>query len=69
LVTDVTERTIQVRALISAKNAGDQWDLRCEVREKMVAWLRDHEEGVYLPRTRFEANADDQEDVAPAAEA
>ncbi|HJK95706.1 MAG TPA: mechanosensitive ion channel [Polyangiaceae bacterium LLY-WYZ-14_1] len=69
LVTDVTERTIQVRALISAKNAGDQWDLRCEVREKMVAWLRDHEEGIYLPRTRFEADADGQEDVAPAAEA
>jgi len=68
LVTDVTERTIQVRALISAKNAGDQWDLRCEVREKMVAWLRDHEGGTYLPRTRFEAEAEDPEQAAPAAE-
>lgn len=54
VVTDAKDRTLEVRALISAKNAGDQWDLRCEVREKLIAWLRDYEGGRYLPRVRVE---------------
>ncbi len=54
LVTDATDRSIQVRALISAANASDQWDLRCEVREKLIAFLRELEGGRYLPRTRVE---------------
>jgi small-conductance mechanosensitive channel len=39
-VTDTSEKTMQVRLLVSAKSSGDLWDLRCEVREKMLAWLR-----------------------------
>ncbi len=54
LVTDVKDRTLEVRALISAKNAGDQWNLRCEVREKMIKWLGEYEGGRYLPRVRLE---------------
>jgi len=38
-VTEVTEQVMQVRCLVSAKNAPTCFDLRCEVREKMVAWL------------------------------
>lgn len=56
LVTDVKDRTIEVRALISAKNSDDQWNLRCEVREKMIAWLRDFEDGRYLPKIRVEGS-------------
>lgn len=40
-VTDATEKTLQLRALVSAKDSGTAWDLRCEVREKLVAYLRD----------------------------
>lgn len=58
VVTDATERTIQVRALVSAANAGAQWDLRCEVREKLIAFLRKYEGGRYLPRTRVEPGAE-----------
>lgn len=58
VVTGATDRTMEVRALVSAKNAGDQWNLRCDVREKLVAWLRDHEGGAYLPRTRYQAQDD-----------
>jgi hypothetical protein len=54
LVTDATDRCIQVRALISAANSSDQWDLRCEVREKLIAFVRDLDGGRYLPRTRIE---------------
>ena len=43
-----------VRALVSARNASEHWDLRCDVRERLVAWLRDLEGGRYLPRVRIE---------------
>jgi len=39
-VTDATDSTIELRALVSARTPGQTWDLRCEVREKLVAFLR-----------------------------
>lgn len=39
-VTDATERTIQVRLLVSAKSSGDAWDLRCMIREKMIEFIQ-----------------------------
>jgi hypothetical protein len=38
-VSDATERTMQLRGIMSAASSGRSWDLRCEIREKMVAWL------------------------------
>lgn len=38
-VTDTTPSTIQVRAVVTAKDADDIWTARCTVREQMVAWL------------------------------
>lgn len=38
-VTDATERTMQVRILVSARNAGKAFDLRCKVREEVLAFL------------------------------
>lgn len=32
--------TMTLRALMSAKNSPTAWDLRCEVREKMITWLQ-----------------------------
>lgn len=40
-VTDVTESTIQIRALMSAHNGPSVFDLRCYVRERLVQYLRD----------------------------
>lgn len=54
-VTELTERTMQVRCLVSARNAGETFDLRCEVREKMVAWLR--QQPGALPRERMTLDA------------
>ncbi|MFE9257904.1 mechanosensitive ion channel family protein [Streptomyces sp. NPDC006879] len=42
VVTDTTEHTIQVRILLTAKDASDIWTLRCTVRERMIAWLCEH---------------------------
>jgi len=39
-VTDSTEKTIELRALVSAKDASDAWNLRCYVREKMISFLQ-----------------------------
>jgi small-conductance mechanosensitive channel len=39
-VTDLREHTVLVRALMSASNAGEAFDLRCEVREGLVAFLQ-----------------------------
>jgi small-conductance mechanosensitive channel len=50
-VTDTTEKTVELRALMSAASAPDLWELRCEVREKMVAYLQEHYPDA-LPKTR-----------------
>jgi small-conductance mechanosensitive channel len=39
-VTDATERTIQIRALMSARSGPAAFDLRCYVRENLVQFLR-----------------------------
>lgn len=39
-VTGCSERSMLVRPLVSAKNAGSQWELRCEVREKLITFLQ-----------------------------
>ncbi len=38
-VTDTTPNTMQVRALMTAKDADDIWTVRVTVREQMVRWL------------------------------
>ena len=39
-VTDAKERTIELRALASASDAGRSFDLRCEIREKLIEFIR-----------------------------
>ncbi|MBU4432794.1 MAG: mechanosensitive ion channel family protein [Alphaproteobacteria bacterium] len=38
-VTDITAQVLEVRCLISGRNAPTVFDLRCEVREKMMAFI------------------------------
>jgi small-conductance mechanosensitive channel len=55
-VTDATERTMQVRILVSAANSGRAFDLRCKVREGVLAFLaREYPDS--LPRVRAEQPA------------
>ena len=39
-VTDANERAVQVRALVSSANAPRNWELRCQVREKLLDFIR-----------------------------
>jgi hypothetical protein len=52
-VTDAKERSMEVRILASARNSGAAFDLRCEIREKIIAWLQAEHPGA-LPRDRVE---------------
>jgi len=48
--------TITVRALMSAATSPKAWDLRCEIREKMLEWLRaEHPEALPLTRAHVAA--------------
>jgi small-conductance mechanosensitive channel len=52
-VTNTTEHTMELRALMSAADASIAWDLRCEVREKLVEFVqKSYPEA--LPKTRAE---------------
>lgn len=50
-VTDNKESVLEVRLLISAEDAGDMWELRCFVREKMISFINDKYPDSF-PRTR-----------------
>jgi len=39
-VTNTTERAMEIRALMSASDASTAWDLRCEVREKLINFVQ-----------------------------
>jgi small-conductance mechanosensitive channel len=52
-VTNADARTVEVRALVSAEDASKAWDLRCEVREKLIAFLQERYPDC-LPRVRAE---------------
>lgn len=52
-VSDCKETTIELRALVSANSASSVWDLRCEVREKLIDFPQ-REYPSALPRRRYE---------------
>lgn len=39
-VTDLKERTMEIRCLMSCRNSGDAFDLRCFIREEMIKHIR-----------------------------
>ena len=55
-VTNLTERTMELRCLMSSHNASNNFDLRCVVREEMTAWIQQHYPEAF-PTTRFSAMA------------
>ncbi len=57
VVTDSTERTMELRALVSAANSSKAWDLRCLVRERLIDFLqRKYPDS--LPKVRLDPCAD-----------
>ncbi|MDD5129360.1 MAG: mechanosensitive ion channel [Candidatus Omnitrophica bacterium] len=54
-VTNATDKTVELRALMSAADSPTAWDLRCEVREKLLDFLQQRFPDC-LPRVRVEMN-------------
>lgn len=52
-VTGCDAKSLALRALVTASDASKLFDLRCAVREKMIAFLRERHPGA-LPKTRAE---------------
>jgi small-conductance mechanosensitive channel len=52
-VVETGERTVQLRALMSAADSSSAWELRCLVREKLLGYLQEHYPKS-LPRLRLE---------------
>jgi small-conductance mechanosensitive channel len=57
VVTDSTPNALELRALVSAKDGGRAWNLRCEVREKLVEFLAQNYPET-LPRIRAEVDSE-----------
>ena len=57
-VTNATATTIELRVLVSAADSPSCWDLRCKVREKLIAYLQ-AEHPTCLPRVRAEIERGD----------
>ncbi|MEQ8769547.1 MAG: mechanosensitive ion channel family protein [Phycisphaerales bacterium] len=51
VVTEAGESSVTIRALVSAEDASKAWDLRCDVRERLIDFLQREHPGC-LPRTR-----------------
>ncbi len=52
-VTDASGHAMQLRALVSSRDSGRNWDLRCRVREGLLAFVQVHHPDA-LPRWRGE---------------
>ncbi|MDF1542354.1 MAG: mechanosensitive ion channel [Anaerosomatales bacterium] len=55
-VVSASAEALEVRLLVSAADAGKAWDLRCLVREQMVAFIQERYPGS-LPRIRAEVRS------------
>ncbi|MBC8468901.1 MAG: mechanosensitive ion channel [Planctomycetes bacterium] len=54
-VTNTSERTVELRALMSAVDASTAWSLRCHVREKLIDFVQKNFPEA-LPKLRTELN-------------
>jgi len=61
-VTNTTDRTVELRALMSAPDSSVAWDLRCLVREKLLAYLQANFPDC-LPKVRLEMANGEQTDA------
>lgn len=54
LVTDMSDEVITLRCAVSGKNPEDAWALECDVREQLLKFLQDLNDGKHLPRQRVQ---------------
>ncbi|WZL88123.1 mechanosensitive ion channel domain-containing protein [Salinimicrobium sp. 3283s] len=64
-VTDLTEKTMELRALMSAKDAPTAWDLRVYARENLLKFIQENFPDS-LPRTRLEVKEERPRQEGPS---
>jgi small-conductance mechanosensitive channel len=65
-VTESGPATMKVRVIVSVRNSGEAWDLRCQLREDLITYLR-QEFPESLPRSRaMVVGADGRTELAGA---
>ena len=70
LVTDTTEGTIEVRGMVTAADSWQLWDLRCALREGLLAWLAaEHPEALPARRLLEAAPTPEHPPMPPTAAA
>lgn len=57
IVSSANEKTIEIRATMSARNSEDTFDLECLIREKLINYIRANYPEA-LPRARMEISQD-----------
>jgi small-conductance mechanosensitive channel len=57
-VSELSENSMQLRVLATASDSSRSWDLRCEIREKLIAYLQSRQPDC-LPRSRNETVGDE----------
>ena len=62
-VTNATDRTIEIRALVSATDSSTAWDLRVHVREKLLTFLQEKYPQC-LPKARVILDPDKTGDIS-----
>lgn len=56
-VTATTEKCIELRVLVSARNSSDAWNLRCDIREKLIEYIRkNYPESLPVTRAEIKKN-------------
>ncbi|HEX4049899.1 MAG TPA: mechanosensitive ion channel domain-containing protein [Steroidobacteraceae bacterium] len=66
-VSDASEKTMQLRVLATSADSSKSWDLRCEVREKFIAYVQsNHPQS--LPQLRMQIGASDATSRSRAAD-
>jgi small-conductance mechanosensitive channel len=56
-VTNLTAQAMEIRCLMSAKDASTAFDLQCIVREEMMEWVKEHYPAAF-PNMRYRVVAD-----------
>ena len=64
-VTNATDRTVEVRALVSAADSPSAWDLRVNIREKLIVFLQENYPES-LPRTRVKLESETETGKTPS---
>jgi small-conductance mechanosensitive channel len=62
LVTDASERCLELRATMSARNSDDAFSLECMIREKLITYINE-KYPFALPRSRYQLSENDRQTI------